>query len=471
MDQILYWNEVALEANRQSFTNKSKSEQGGPTLSSRALGIIHIAMHDAYMYVSNSPTYNTYLTSGLPVLMPNTSPLAAIAGAAYTTLVALYPKQKTFFDLKLNSITHILQGEQRGHKIGCEIGRLILEKRGKDPNNNSDNYVPHFGRGKHKSDPNNEQGFLAPYYGAKSNLFSATERHELQAPPIDNLEYTKAIKQVKIKGIAPELMGTLPNTTQKRTSEETLIGIFWGYDGANEIGTPPRLYNQIVREVAIAKNNTIEENARLFALVNVSMADAGILAWDQKYIHNFWRPVNGIREHDKSMGTSGTASNNIDTNCDPSWLPLGAPKTNLNGEKNFTPDFPAYPSGHATFGAAALHITRLFYGVADKNRKKDNLFKNCNFVSDEYNGVSKDNTGTIRPAHLRNFPDGLWQMIIENAWSRIYLGVHWSFDAFKTNAQNEPIFDTKTGGVDLGLKIAEDIFNAKMKMSIIGPRV
>ncbi|HBY78259.1 MAG TPA: hypothetical protein DEG47_14935, partial [Cyanobacteria bacterium UBA11148] len=96
--------------------------------------------------------------------------------------------------------------------------------------------------------------------------------------------------------------------------------------------------------------------------------------------------------------------------------------------KNFPPPFPAYPSGHATFGAAAFHITRLFYGVSDRNN--DNLFDGLTFVSDEFNGISRDNKGTVRPKHVRSFPGGLWQMIVENGLSRVYLGVHWVFDAF-----------------------------------------
>ncbi|NJL61919.1 MAG: vanadium-dependent haloperoxidase [Methylacidiphilales bacterium] len=188
---------------------------------------------------------------------------------------------------------------------------------------------------------------------------------------MDNSDYLQALREVRVKGIAPELMGTLPENIdrRKRSIDETLIGIFWAYDGAAELGTPPRLYNQIVRRVAIAKKNTPAENASLFALVNVAMADAGILAWEQKYIYELWRPVVGIREHDESMGPEPTESDNdISDNCDPLWLPLGAPNSNSN-KKNFTPPFPAYPSGHATFGAAALHMTRLFYGVpiGDKN--------------------------------------------------------------------------------------------------------
>ena len=85
------------------------------------------------------------------------------------------------------------------------------------------------------------------------------------------------------------------------------------------------------------------------------------------------------------------------------------------------------------------------------------------FVSDEFNGVSVDNKGTVRPRHDRDFPGGLWQMIIENATSRVFLGVHWIFDAFDfTGGNNGPLNpslnDERIGGVGLGLRIARDIF-------------
>ena len=95
------------------------------------------------------------------------------------------------------------------------------------------------------------------------------------------------------------------------------------------------------------------------------MADAGILAWDQKYIHDFWRPVVGIREHDQSMGPAAAAGRATisPTTATRSGCRSARPAPTA-GAKNFTPPFPAYPSGHATFGAAAFHITRLFYGVS-----------------------------------------------------------------------------------------------------------
>jgi hypothetical protein len=481
MDPILYWNEVSFEANRVSHTN-GKGEQTGPTLSSRALAIVHLAMYDAYAGVSNDPTnLPPYLDlSSLPPPDPGASPDAAVAAAAHATLSKLFPSQKPFFDLK-----HLQAGLggsrlNEGHQFGLLVAQKLLEDRKDDPNASDDGYAASMARGAHRPDPDNpDQGYHAPFYGARSKGFAINERYELATPPFElatppsgnpeyNPEYRKALREVRGKGIAPELMGTLPKDIEARTVDETLVGIFWAYDGASEIGTPPRLYNQIVRRVAIARNNSVAANARLFAFVNVAMADAGILAWDQKYIHDLWRPVVGIREHDRSMGPAATqADNDISDNCDTSWLPLGAPNSNRL-VKNFTPNFPAYPSGHATFGAAAFHITRLFYNQGGKfsnnTLDKDTLFNGLDFVSDEFNGVTTDNKGAVRPRHLRNFAGGLWQMIEENGRSRVDLGVHWVFDAFVVKDDGTPDLERtdaagrRFGGVPLGLLIAEDIF-------------
>jgi hypothetical protein len=475
MDPILYWNAVALEANRVSFTNGQK-EQQGPTLSSRALAIVHLAMYDAYAGVRNNPTgpgvnLSPYLPN-LPDSGTDGSPsaaAAAVAAAAHATLSFLYPSQKPFFDLKHAQAGLAGNSLAAGHDFGLLVAQSILAKRQDDPGASDNGYAASVARGAHRPDPDNaDQGFHAPFYGARSSCFAVTGRHELDAPPaLGSPEYLEHFRQVRGKGIAPELMGTLPADLPRRTAEETLIGIYWAYDGANELGTPPRLYNQIVRAVAIAQNNDTDENARLFALVNVAMGDAGILAWDQKYIHDVWRPVVGVREHDASLGPAATGNPIFSTDADPGWLPLGAPNSNTN-KKNVTPGFPAYPSGHATFGAAALHITRLFYKVNGHNG--DNLFDGLTFVSDELNGINRDNKGTVRPKHTRSFANGLWQMILENGLSRVFLGVHWMFDAFVTDGSGNPNLARNVGGIPLGLKIAEDIYHNGLNLSNVGPR-
>jgi hypothetical protein len=473
MAHILYWNGVALEANRRDFSNvpgtdKPSPEQGGPTLSSRAMAIVHLAMYDAHAGVVNNPVaLPRYLT--FPPNPPGgANAAAAVAAAAHACLSALYSRQKPHFDSAHQAAGLSGAGLAAGHAFGLAVAAAMLADRASDPSASDNGYASSMHPGGHRPDPANPgQGYHAPFYGKKSKLFAATALFGLNAPPaIGSPAYETALDQVRGKGIAPELMGTLPTTYSKRTVDEAAIGLYWAYDGPRELGTPPRLYNQIVREIAIAKGNNVDQNARLFALVNAALGDAGILAWREKYIHDVWRPVVGVREHDPSMGPAApTAKDNIDNDCDPEWLPFGAPSSNSyvpatgRFDKNFTPPFPAYPSGHATFGAAALHMVRLFYGVPKGDCKKDDIYKGP-FVSDEMNGVTQDNQGNVRPRHLRKFDDGLWQMIEENGFSRVFLGVHWSFDAFALKPNGKPDVKQNIGGVPLGLKIAEDIFMA-----------
>jgi hypothetical protein len=163
------------------------------------------------------------------------------------------------------------------------------------------------------------------------------------------------------------------------------------------------------------------------------MADAGTAAWESKYFYQVWRPVTGIRESDAGTGPSGQGDGNPNTAGDVTYSPLGAPASNLTGP-NFTPPFPAYPSGHATFGGAVFQTLRKFYGT-------DNIA--FTFVSDELNGVTVDNQGNVRPLRPRTFST-LSQAEEENGQSRIYLGIHWAFD--------------KTEGIAQGRKVADYIF-------------
>ena len=153
------------------------------------------------------------------------------------------------------------------------------------------------------------------------------------------------------------------------------------------------------------------------ALVNVAQADAAIAIWESKYVYEFWRPVTGIREADPGTGPTGKGDGNPATVGDPTFSPLGAPASNLD-ELNFTPPFPAYPSGHACLGGALFQILRHFYQTDDIA---------FTFVSDELNGVTRDNEGNVRPRLPRSFAS-LSEAETENGQSRIYLGIHWAFD-------------------------------------------
>ena len=112
----------------------------------------------------------------------------------------------------------------------------------------------------------------------------------------------------------------------------------------------------------------------------------------------------------------------------------GAPASNLAGP-NFTPPFPAYPSGHAAFGGALFQVLRRFYGT-------DRI--GFTFLSDEYNGATRGNDGVTRPYAPRSFPS-LSQAEEENGQSRIYLGIHWSFD--------------KTEGITQGRRVGDYVFD------------
>ena len=138
---------------------------------------------------------------------------------------------------------------------------------------------------------------------------------------------------------------------------------------------------------------------------------------ESKYHYQLWRPVTGIREADRGTGPSGLGDGNDATTADSDVSPAGAPASNLVGP-DFTPPFPSYPSGHAGFGGAVFEVLRRFYGT-------DQI--PFSFVSDEYNGMTRGRNGEVRPVHERSYAS-LSEAEGENGQSRIYLGIHWSFD-------------------------------------------
>lgn len=148
-------------------------------------------------------------------------------------------------------------------------------------------YQPGGLPGQHNVDPlNPDQGFGTPRWGLVEPFVvpNITSFRSPAPPDLMSAAYADSFNDVKANGAK--------NSTT-RTPDETEIGIFWAYDGAQKIGTPPRLYNQNVREIALLQKNNLAQNARLFALVNLAMADAGIQCWDTKYFYNIWRPILG----------------------------------------------------------------------------------------------------------------------------------------------------------------------------------
>ena len=434
------WNEIAINASGLDHTpvapgeSRVFGEQLGPARASRAMAIVHIAIFDSVNAIFGG--YDSY--TDLPRAPFGTNLKAAIAQTAHDTLVALFPSQaQTFHDRLQEDLDTIpdSQGKTQGVTLGQAAAAAILTLRTADGSNHAEpiygvDFIPSHLPGKWRQDPISliplalgaKWGTVTPFVLESGDQFRAPIPPALTSP-----EYTAAYNEVKQLGgdgiVAPTI----------RTPEQTEIGIYWAYDGTPSLCAPPRLYNQIAGQIAEQRRTNVVDLARLLALVNVAMADAGIAIWESKYFYQYWRPVTGIRESDAGTGPTGAGDGNPATIGAPTYSPLGAPASNLTGP-NFTPPFPAYPSGHAGFGGALFQILRRFY---DTDRIR------FTFVSDEFNGVTLDNQGNPRPLLPRSFTS-LSQAEEENGQSRIYLGIHWSFD--------------KTEGIAQGRRVADYVF-------------
>ncbi len=440
-DTFRYWNQIAVDASGLDHTPvaagdaRKFGEQLGPGRSARAMAIVHIAMFDAVNSIVGG--YRSY--TGLPRETRPASIDAAIASAAHDTLIAMFPSQKPRFDsLYTSDLARLAPSQEPRKRIGVAVGARaasrILRIRANDGSAGVD---PLMGTewptsaepGHWRQDPISQSPIALGAHWGKVKPFVMRSPAQFRAPPppaMTSAAYTRAYDEVKRLG------GDGINTPTERSADQTQIGIFWAYDGTPSLCAPPRLYNQVVTEVSKRLTSPIEL-ARLFALLNVSMADAGVAGWESKYYYDLWRPVTGIREADPGTGPGGLGDGNPATIGDPDFRPLGAPASNLAGP-NFTPPFPAYPSGHATFGGALFETLRNWY-------RTDRV--TFTFTSDEYNGETVGNDGQVRPWLPRTYTSfSLAEE--ENGQSRIYLGIHWSFD--------------KTEGIRQGRRIADYVY-------------
>ena len=440
-EPVHHWNQIAIDATGLDHTpvapgeNRTFGEQLGPGRASRAMAIVHIAIFDAINAANGK--YQSY--TGIQSAPHPFSAAAAVAQAAHDTLVALFPSQKPSFDQALVDDLLRITGEPlktNGVAFGKQVATAVLASRVSDGADVPEpqigvNYFTSNFPGHWRQDPISLIPIaLGAHWGHCKPFVIKSSRQFLAPPPpaLISAAYTTAYNEAKNFG------GDGIHTLTQRTPEQTFIGTFWAYDGTPSLCAPPRLYNQIAVHIADQTKLSTLELARLLALANVAMADAAISVWESKSYYDFWRPVTAIRESDPGTGPTGAGDGNDATIGAPTFMPLGAPASNLVGP-NFTPPFPAYPSGHAGIGGALFETIRRFYGT-------DHI--GFTFVSDEFNGVTKDNDGNVRPYMPRSFST-LSQAEEENGQSRIYLGIHWRFD--------------KTRGIAQGEKVADYVFN------------
>ena len=442
-EQVRRWNGIAIDASGLDHTPPGPGEQRvfgeqmGPGRASLAIATVHIAIHDAVNAIEGK--YGTY--TRVRRAPGRASIDAAIAQAAHDALAAVFPAQRAIFDRELaRDLAELADGSSKrdGIDTGRRAAAAILAMRDGDGSDQVDprlgeGYIPGDAPGVWRQDPISELPRAVGADWGKVRPLVLRSSRQFRAPPpprLNSAAYARAFNEVKRLG------GDGVYTPTRRTRQQAFIGVFWAYDGTPSLCAPPRLYNQLAMTIAdrMGTSRNVVELARLLALVNVAMSDAGIAIWESKFHYKFWRPVTGIREADRWTGPTGRGDGNPLTVADPTFTPLGAPASNLIGV-DFTPPFPAYPSGHAGFGGAIFQILRRFYGT-------DRI--SFTFVSDEFNGETRGSDGLVRPRIPRTFKS-LSQAEEENGQSRIYLGIHWSFD--------------KTEGIAQGRKVANWVYD------------
>lgn len=368
-DPVLDWNGTMLEAIRVDSTP--------PPAASRAMAIVHTAIFDAVNSISRE--YEPYLTR--VVVHPRASQDAAVAGAAHQALVALFPAQKTTFDAKLTeSLAAIPDGksEDDGVAAGKAVADQILLHRLNDGSADSVTWVPGTQPGEWvPTPPGFAPGLLPQWPDVDLWAVDSVDRYVPGPPPkLTSAKYAKDLNQVQKIGSA---------TSTVRTADQTAIAQFWA-NGAGT-STPPGHWNQIAGIVAEQRDLSVGENARLFALLNLALADSAIVCWSAKYDYDLWRPVTAIREAD----TDG----NPRTQPDPQWSSLLV-----------TPPFPSYSSGHSTFSGAAAAVLKAY------------------FRTDRVQFVAPSETAGVADRAFSSFREAAE----ESGISRIYGGIHYQFD-------------------------------------------
>jgi hypothetical protein len=369
-DLVLQWNEVMLEAIRVTNT--------AATFNSRIMAITHGAMYDSINALDR--THEFFMVDA--IAHPEASREAAVAAAAHRALTTLLPSQVAVFDAKLAaSLAPITDGkaEDDGVALGRSVADQILALRQDDGANVV--LPPYLGNtepGQWRPTPTANAPGREPHWGAvRPFAITSPDDFTPAAPPaLGTEEYRIAFEEVKELGSA---------SSATRSADQRAMALYWN-NGAGTAAAPGHL-NLLARIVAEQEGNTLEENARLFASLNIAVADALIACWDVKYDTNYWRPITGIR----FAADDGDPT----TEPDAAWTSLIA-----------TPAHPSYISGHSSVSGAAAAVLADFFGT-----------DNVSFTLPSQN-----------PALPARSFTSFSQAAQESADSRLYGGIHWRFD-------------------------------------------
>jgi hypothetical protein len=320
VNPVVQWNKTLLVIVR---TPGAQPATVHPT---RSFAIMHAAIYDAVNAINR--THKPYLIrlANVPRFV---SQDAAAASAAHEVLIALYPNFKTLLDDQLlQSLASIQEGGDKaeGIRIGKTVADQILTLRSNDGSNAPP--IPFvFGSvpGDYQSTPPNfpkqpqftHWSHVTPFALERANQFRPGP-----PPALTSDAYSDVFNEVKSLGIA---------NSASATTDQALTGRFWN-------GAIQNYWNEITQTVTLQRELTTAQSARLFALLNLTLADGVIAFYDAKYTYNFWRPVSAIRD----AGNDG----NPETLPDPNFLPEVG---------NTTPD-PAYPGAHAVISAAGASV-------------------------------------------------------------------------------------------------------------------
>ena len=329
-DLVLDWNTAALHA--------IKTQKTAPPMAARNLAILHASIFDAVNGIKqpHEQHYHSYLVK--THANGHASEEAAISAAAHKVMVTLFPDGTAqFYQYFVNALAELPndRARQAGVAWGELVARTILAARVNDGAAANVPYTPGVNPGDWAPTSPGLKPALYPQWPqlACFAMVSGAQFRPPTPPRLETVTYATDFNLTK-------RLGATHSTD--RTAEQTLIANFWA-DGAGTV-TPPGHWNVIAQDVSKQRHLTQDQNARMFALLNLSLADAGVVAWDAKYAFNYWRPITAIRNADRDT--------NAATEKDAAWTPLLV-----------TPPFPEYISGHSTFSGAAATVLARFFGT------------------------------------------------------------------------------------------------------------